>query len=366
MTSRQRVLCALNGGTPDRVPIWEYLFSLKHQKEVMGYTTELYDGKTQVQMAAKLGLDVIWAPINGFCGIEDVPHAQDEIYRDEWGVTYRKNGWPIIAQIDTPVKSRENWANYTMPSVEMPGRLKILKDVIGANDHQLAVVAGLLGPFTMMTWYLMDFETLSVSLFTDPDLVHEMADAFVEWALGSAKLAFGTGGVDAFHISDDWGATSGLLISPDQFREFFTKPFERLVKGLKAYGVPVIMHNDGNLWDILDDLVATGINAYHPVEKAASMDLAKVKQRYSGRVCPIGNVNNKTTMVTGTQEDVIRETLECLKIGAPGGGYMLSTDHSLHDDIPLENAKALIETVMGHGKYPLHFHLSDQMKEPLP
>jgi uroporphyrinogen-III decarboxylase len=86
---------------------------------------------------------------------------------------------------------------------------------------------------------------------------------------------------------------------------------------------------------------------------AATMDLLTVKQKYNGRICPIGNVNNKTTMVTGTPDDVIKETIECLKIGAPGGGYILSTDHSLHDDIPLENAMALIETVHKFGKYPL-------------
>jgi len=353
MTSRERVLTALRGGIPDRVPVWEYLFSLKLQKEVMGYNTVLYDGKTQVRMAAKLGLDVVWAPINGFCGIEDVPHALNEIYIDEWGVTYQKNGWPIIAQVNTPVKSREDWQKYLMPLVNTSGRIRILKDVLEANDHHLAVTAGLLGPFTMMSWYLMDFETLAMALFMDPDLVHEMTGAFVDWALGSAQIAFSTGGVDAFHISDDWGGTNGLLISPEQFREFFILPFEKLVGGLKAFGVPVIMHNDGNLWEILDDLVNTGIDAYHPVEKAATMDLATVKQKYKGRICPIGNVNNKTTMVTGTPEDVIKETIECLKIGAPGGGYILSTDHSLHDDIPLENAMSLIDTVHKFGKYPL-------------
>jgi uroporphyrinogen-III decarboxylase len=50
---------------------------------------------------------------------------------------------------------------------------------------------------------------------------------------------------------------------------------------------------------------------------------------------------------------VIRETIECLKKGAAGGGYMLSTDHSLHDGIPLENALALIETVKSYGTYPI-------------
>jgi uroporphyrinogen decarboxylase len=353
MTSRERVLTALRGGTPDRVPIWEYLFSQKLMKEVMGYTTELYDGGTQAKMASKMGLDAIWAPVNGFCGIEDTPHTINEIYQDEWGVTYQNNGWPIIAQINTPVRSREDWLNFKMPEVNSPGRLKILKDVIAANESGLAVAAGFLGPFTMMSWYLMDFETLSMSIFMDPDLVHEMTEVFVGWALEAAKLAFNTGGVDAFHISDDWGGTNGLLISPDHFREFFLKPFEKLVSGMKSFGIPVIMHNDGNLWEILDDLVATGIDAYHPVEKAATMDLITVKERYKGKICPIGNVNNKTTMVTGSPGEVIKETLECIKTGAPGGGYILSTDHSLHDDIPLENIRALIDTVHNFGTYPL-------------
>jgi uroporphyrinogen decarboxylase len=115
------------------------------------------------------------------------------------------------------------------------------------------------------------------------------------------------------------------------------------------------MHNDGNLWDVLDDLVDTGINGFHPVERAASMDLQKVKTRYSGKLCPIGNINNKTTMVTGTPEEVEAEALECLKIAAPGGGYILATDHSLHDDIPIENIQTYIEAARKYGTYPLKF-----------
>ena len=60
-------------------------------------------------------------------------------------------------------------------------------------------------------------------------------------------------------------------------------------------------------------------------------------------------------MVTGTAEDVRNEVIDCLKIAAPGGGYIMSTDHSLHDDIPLENIYALIDTVKKYGKYPIHF-----------
>jgi len=50
---------------------------------------------------------------------------------------------------------------------------------------------------------------------------------------------------------------------------------------------------------------------------------------------------------------VRREALECLRIAAPGGGYILATDHSLHDDIPLENILAYVGLAREHGNYPL-------------
>ena len=123
-------------------------------------------------------------------------------------------------------------------------------------------------------------------------------------------------------------------MSPTHLREFFIPPFRKLVQGLKSLGKPVIMHNDGQIWDVLDDLVDTGINGFHPVERAAGMDLAKVKQRYAGRLCPIGNVDNKITMSTGTPAQIEAEVRECLAIGKAGGSYILSTDHSIHDGMP--------------------------------
>ena len=152
-------------------------------------------------------------------------------------------------------------------------------------------------------------------------------------------------------ISDDWGGTTAPLIAPDHFTEFFIDPFGKMVQGFKSMGFPVIMHNDGRIWDMLDGLVDTGISAYNPVEKGAGMDLKKVKERYKGKLCCIGNVDNKITLVSGSVEDVIAETKECLEIGMPGGGYILSSDHSYHDDIPLENIYALIETAKKYGKY---------------
>ena len=355
MKPRERFVTALNCKIPDRVPVFDFLFSPRLQEELLGYKTELYDGAAQVKLSSKLGLDGVWVPIGGFCGFEEQPHKEDAKYKDEWGITYVKKGWPIMIQVDVPIKTREDWKNYTLPNPQATHRTKIIKDAIKANEDDLAIIVGFLGPFTMMYWYFMDLATVSLTIYDDPGLITEICDAYTEWVIESAQIAYNAGAIDVFNISDDWGGTTSLLMAPKHLREFFVKPFGDIVRGLRKFNIPVLMHNDGRIWDVLDDLVNTGINGFHPVEKAAGMDLAKVKERYKGRLCLIGNINNKTTMVTGTAEDVKKEALECLKIAAPGGGYILATDHSLHDDIPTENVYAYIETAKKYGTYPLQF-----------
>lgn len=351
MKPRERYVTALTGGQPDRVPIGDYLFSRHLQQRILGRTTPLYDGATQMELAHRLGLDCIWIPVNGFCGTEEVARPEGTVYQDEWGVTYVKNGWPIMAQTATPIKSRADWTRYRLPAADAPHRLRMIGDAHAANAHDIALQAGLLGPFTMMYWYLMDLETLSLTVYDDPALVHEMTGAYVDWCLDVAGRAVRAARVDAFSISDDWGGTQALLMSPAHLREFFIPPFRRLVRGLKTLGPPVIMHNDGRIWDVLDDLVDTGIDGFHPIERAAGGDLARVKQRYAGRLCPIGNVDNKVTMCTGSPEDVRAEVRECMRLAKAGGGYIISTDHSIHDGMPFDNIMAYLEAAQEWGGY---------------
>jgi uroporphyrinogen decarboxylase len=351
MKPRERFLTALTGGTPDRVPIGDYMFSNNLSQKVLNHRQVLYEADKQVELATKLGLDCMWMGINGFCGLEEEVHAEGTKYQDEWGVSYIKNGWPIMAQTDTPIKTRADWVKYKMPSATAPHRFNMLRAGIKANSGDLAIKAGVLGPFTMMYWYLMDIETLAFTIHDDPDLVREMCDAFVKYTLETVRGALDLGGVSVVEISDDWGGTKSLLMSPKNLREFFIPPFRAMVQGMRQMGLPVVMHNDGKIWDVLDDLVDTGINGVHPVERAAGGDLAWVKERYKGRICPVGNVDNKYVMSTGTPADVENEVKECMRIAKPGGGYILSTDHSIHDGMPYENIMAYLEAGKKYGVY---------------
>lgn len=56
-------------------------------------------------------------------------------------------------------------------------------------------------------------------------------------------------------------------------------------------------------------------------------------------------------LISGSKEEVIAQTIECLEIASPGGRYILGSDHSLHDDIPNENVFAMLETAKKYGEY---------------
>jgi len=159
--------------------------------------------------------------------------------------------------------------------------------------------------------------------------------------------------VDVLLIADDMGANQGPLMSMKHFKEFVLPYFAKVVKAYRELGKPVIMHNDGRIWNFLDDLVAAGINAYHPIERSAEMDLGIVKQKYGHQICPIGNVNNKEILREGTIDDVERQVIECLRQAAPGGGYILASDHSLNNSQKVENILAMIEAAKEYGCYPL-------------
>lgn len=350
MKPRERFLEALRGGIPDRVPVFDMPFSPKLQESLIGFRSELYTGEIAVKMADRLGLDGALVLMGGYCGIEFFETGGDT-FTDNWGITYIKKGWPIRSQIKTPIKNRQDWEKYSMPDPKEPWIPKQIKDAVKANKEDRAIIAGIRGPVSMLSWFLMDIKSLSYAFMEDPDIISEICGELIEWDLKAAGDVVDFGGVDVFLVADDWGSSKSLLLSPKHLRKFFLEPYRDLVQGLKEMGLPVIMHNDGNIWEILDDLVDTGIDAYHPVEKAATMDLKIIKEKYKEKLCPIGNVNNKTVMVTGTPDEVISETIDCLKDGAPHGGYIISTDHSLHDDIPEENVWAFINTVKKYGKY---------------
>jgi len=352
MTSKERFLCALDLGQPDKVPIHDFLFSPPLFEAVTGVRPKSYDSVQAVECAIKLGFDAVWIPVGGYAGYTP-QNIGDNKYIDEWGTTYKTNGmsWPIDGPVDYPIKNREDYKNWTAPNPYDDERVAPLKNAIKYNENRIALLAGILGPFTTAAM-LMGYEEMSVAFYEDPELVRDLLKEGAKFSLVCGKALI-EAGADSLIMGDDLGYNSGLFISPEMMREYVLPVIDDMVTELQKAGGKVILHCDGNVNKIMSDIADTGMNAFHPMERKANMDIKYIKENYGKKMCLFGNVNTSTTLPFGSFEDIEEEVKECLRIAGPGGGYVIGSDHSISQGIPVENAFHFFETIQKYRDYPI-------------
>ena len=358
MTSRERFLTALNGKEPDMVPIHELLMSRTLFQEVLGYTPEGYDTESVCNLAIKIGYDSTLLSFGGMSALNEHPAVKEKegAYTDEWGTVYQKHEdvWPADAPVGYPISNWEDLRNYTWPDPWSESRLDGIK--VGRkmlDEHQMALIGAVRGPLSA-SWLLTGFSEFMLAFYDDPEMVESILNRCTDfYIVGARRMA--EAGVDAIYIADDYGFKNAPFMSPQTFDKFILPQLKRMVEAIRKTTALPILHSDGYIRPLLDSIMnnvpLAGLN---PLERGAGMDIADVKKAFGHKLAIIGNVNQHTTMVSGKKEDVIEETKECIKTAAPGGGYVLATDHSIHDDIPNENIFALYETGRKYGQYPIN------------
>jgi uroporphyrinogen decarboxylase len=228
-----------------------------------------------------------------------------------------------------------------------------VEDVVAAVRRargEIAVFAGIQGPLRT-AWFLMGFENLCLNLFDDLDGVRSLFEGAAAFNARLVEQLEGSG-IDGIVISEDMGFAAGAYFSPDVFRDHVF-PFQRaLLQRARKLGVPVILHSDGNLNSIIDDLVGMGFDAYHPFERKAAMNIFSVRARYPDAVL-IGNLDSKSTLAEGDMATIRADAEECIRRLGTRGRYVIASDHSINDSINPETILGLIEIVKTAGRYPL-------------
>ncbi len=354
MLPKERFLAALKREPVDRVPLFDFLFQRPLYTEIIGRTPAAYNAKDALDLTLAMGLDGVWIPFGGFSGAspEGLP---DPVYRDEWGTTFQKDAaaWPLDAPIAYPLKTRADLRQYTPPDPMTEARLDEINWVVAANkklgDKTVAVLGGVNGPLTG-SWFLTGYENICLSLFDDPGFLEELAEITVDFDLKAIKR-MAEAGVDAMLLGDDYGASSQGLLKPAHFKAIYKPALKKIIDCIKQHELPVLFHCCGRAYDYIDDFVEIGIDALHPLQRTAGMDLALVKQKYGDKICIVGNINSSRTLPFGTPEQIEAETLAALRIAAPGYGYILASDHSLHDGIPVQSILQMFDVARKHGVY---------------
>jgi uroporphyrinogen decarboxylase len=190
-----------------------------------------------------------------------------------------------------------------------------------------------------------------VMMYEDPDLLHAVLGAYTKRAIDYAKILI-KARVDAVQINTDYCINTGPWLSPAQFREFILPYMQQHVDAFKQAGVHVLKHTDGKSWALLDMMVNTGIHALHGIQPSVGMDIKRLKDTVGDRVTLFGAIE-ADTLINGTTEDVRREVEYCLKYGAPGGGFVLTTSNSVQVGTKYENYMAMLQVARDKGTYQI-------------
>jgi uroporphyrinogen decarboxylase len=342
-----RILAAANFEEPDRVPIWDLIdnrAALEHfapgETDVLKATVKLYHA---------LGIDLC----RGYTG--GLSEAEERTFVGEPGKERQISGRTVWNR--PPIDNLDDLRAYEFT---IPDKEQILRDWVPEMRRVQAAFA----PYTMFVpgadcgfnlhYGLMGLELFSYALYEAPSHVGRLLEAQGETGARYAEVAAETGLSPLFFTYDDIAYKDRLMFSPDLLRRTFIPMLKRMCDILHGAGIKVIFHSDGNLTEILDDMVDAGIDGLNPIEPLAGMDIGLLKRRYGRRLILVGNVDCSQVLPLGSPEEVVEAAKACIRAASPGGGHFIGSSSEIVPSTPLENIIAFYEAIHRYGRYPIN------------
>ena len=339
---RRALLCE---GEPDRVPFIELGIHPVHKSAIIGRPCRTV--ADEVEFATLAGYDFV--------------KLQPAIDMNP-GRIYPAGG-PQITAMAGGTEGERRWADehggviatmadferYVWPRPQDVNYSR-LEEACRILPPEMAVI-GQYGDIFTFVWEALGFEKFSEALYEDPDLVAVLFDKVGGIIYNLFENMATMDRVGAMWYSDDLAYTAGSMVNPAVYRKHLFPWVKKMGDLCKARDIPFIYHTDGLLWDLLDDLIGCGVTSLHPIEPKA-MDIAEVKQRMSGRLAVLGNIE-VDLLSRGTPEQVDALVADTIRRAAPGGGFLLGSGNSVPEYVRLENYVAMLEAGDRLGTYPI-------------
>jgi len=350
MNSKERVMCAVGLGEPDRMPLDMHPNPFVAERLMKEWGLSEY-----CDLLLRMGSDMVdlRSVVNPtYCG--PVP------YLKEYPDGLRENFWGWRTRIEeTACGPEEIYAEFVLAEAETVEELEKHRwpsvDWFDFSDfserlepwRDFAVMAS--GPSIWQhPTFLRSLEQMLMDLLSEPELAEYMMDRFTDFYVAFFDRMFSAapGKIDLMRIADDVGTQQGLLFSPEVFDRFFVPRITRLVKMAHSHGVKVMFHSCGAILSLIDSIAACGVDVLDPLQVTAKgMEPEVIKKRFGTKMCLHGGVDTQHLLPHGTPEEVWRRTRELMEIFGKGGGYIAAPSHVLQMDVPPANIEALRNAV---------------------
>jgi len=336
MTSKDRVLMAINHEEPDKVPLDSWI-----APEVSDELIKLLDVDTRADpfaLAKRLGNDILYRMV-GFCEgystmYDESRKIGDNLYQDDfrikWSYKAQEHGG-YCEMVEHPLADIRNYDRFEWPDpleVSKVG-LQESRDLIERDGKDYGIIGAVACSMLEGAWYLRGLENLLLDLASNLDFVDDLLDHTMEHSLVLSRELVKMG-VDILWWGDDFSMESGPLMAPDLFRRLLIPRYAKVFTELRDIdrNVKIAFHCDGQVAWALDDLVEIGVEIINPLQPDVN-DVAEVKRRYRDKLSVWGNVDTRTVMSEGRAADVVEEMKKVIATLSPGGGHILSSNHTI-------------------------------------
>jgi uroporphyrinogen decarboxylase len=340
MSPRERWSAVINGGKPDRIPM-DYWGTPEITLRLIAHL----NCTTWDEAARKLHIDRVVTPYARYIG---PPLLQDT---NVFGVRFRKVQYEKgsyeeadFHPLSEYTRVEEIERNYRWPQPDWWDYSSIADQVRGSEEYP--VRGGGSEPFLIYK-ELRGEQQAYIDLAANPEIVHFCLDKLFDLAYQNTLRIMEAvpDRVDICYIAEDMGSQKGLMISPKHIRMYLFTGMRRMIDLAHSAGAWVFHHNDGNITQILPDLVDLGIDILNPVQwRADGMDRQLLKQQYGDRLIFHGAVDNQYTLPFGSADEVRQEVLDNIAILGANGGYILAPCHNIQPNTPVENIIAMYQT----------------------
>ncbi len=365
MRSKERVMKAVNGEKPDRIPIdlgstncttiarkayqgLKEKYSVETEDELMMDNFQIVEVNNRI--LKELGIDT--RGVHGNSPSDVVKEKIDgSTYINQFGIKYKRTSSGLYYDmVEFPLQDKDiaYLEDYEWPNPYDPEGLPDDLEEKAKRLHEegaYAIVGDMVetGIFEPC-WYLRGLDSFLMDLVSNKEFAHKLLEGMLDYQTKRYEFFLDEVGqyLDIVFVGDDLATSDKTIMSADTYREM-VKPYQkRYFQSIKEMtDAKLLYHSDGNIYDFVGDLVEIGVDILNPIEPGA-LDEEKLNQDYGDKLCFWGGIDTKEVLPNGSPEDVIEEVESRIEKLGPEG-YVVTSVHDIQADTPAENVVAMFE-----------------------
>jgi len=286
--------------------------------------------------------DIVYAYLDDVYGkIRRRNSFRKKIVYDKWGLGWdtQQEGSYITVH---PLTDLNRYKDYSFPDPNDDKLLITAKEIIKKYSNEYIVCSYQVLCLFERAWALRGLENFLIDMINNRSFVEKLLDKITDYQVSIAKRYVKLG-VDCGRTGDDYGTQSGLMFSPNLWRELFKPRLKRIWEVYQKAGIPIIHHSCGDVRSIIPDMIEMGLDILNPIQPEA-MPLEELSQ-YSKDIVFYGGLSSQKTLPYGTEEDIKQEIKKNIKLLGKNNGYIVSPSNGITSDVPIKNIKALLEGI---------------------